>query len=110
MDYANFDLFAKDTAQLCISLLILMHGTKVVTSFMLLIGQLSEEAMKAGNKYFKSFDKHHTRKISKEQNNQDLIRFFLVSSDPFISSHLLFCQKRSDPIPLGVRNLLASPK
>lgn len=47
---------------------------------------MSEEAQEASNKNYKKFREHHTRKLSRSKQNEDLIHILLQTSDPFISS------------------------
>ena len=49
------------------------------------LGQLSEEAQEARNKDCKKYREHHSRKISRLAQNEDVLHFLLVSSDPYIS-------------------------
>lgn len=52
------------------------------------LGKLSEEVQECRNKYFKIFRRHHSRKNSMTNNNEDLLHNIMlcVSSDPVISS------------------------
>lgn len=50
------------------------------------LGQLSEEAQEARNKDYKNYREHHSRKISRLAQNEDVLHFLLLSSDPYISS------------------------
>lgn len=64
---------------------ILIHGANVIDSALLSIGELSEEAAEATNKYIKSFRRDHTRKMSRVLTNTDLINRLLLHSDPLIT-------------------------
>lgn len=64
---------------------ILIHGAKVIGSFLIPIGQLSEEAQESRNKDAKHYRSHHTRKFSRVATNTDLLHRLLESSDPLIS-------------------------
>jgi len=46
---------------------------------------LSEDAQEARNKYYRKIRQHNTRKMSRLQQNKDLIHMLLVSSDPYVS-------------------------
>jgi hypothetical protein len=66
---------------------VLIHGSEVIKTAALPIGQFSEEAQEAKNKDFKFVREHHTRKISRTSTNEDLLHYLLLSSDPIISHH-----------------------
>lgn len=87
---------------------ILYHGTEIIKSFLLPIGQLSEEAMKARNKHFRQYREQHTKKISRISNNEDLLHALLVSSDPFITSHMTEKPRKSNSLPFEITNLLSA--
>lgn len=65
---------------------ILILGADIIENAVLPIGMLSEEAFESRNKDFRYVREHHTRKISRESNVQDLFNNLLFSSDPYISS------------------------
>lgn len=65
---------------------VLWHGTDIVSSFMLPIGQFSEEAQEARNKDNRKYRELFTRKSSRVHTNEDLIHRLLITSDPFIAS------------------------
>jgi hypothetical protein len=94
----KFEAYAKETAQLYIDTYpwyymppsvhkVLIHGSEVIKTAALPIGQLSEEAQEAKNKDFKFVREHHTRKISRTSTNEDLLHYLLLSSDPIISHY-----------------------
>lgn len=64
---------------------ILLHGQMVIESFLLPIGQMSEEAAEARNKDFKRFRQFNTRKCSRIATNTDLMHKLLASSDPYVA-------------------------
>lgn len=72
--------------------MILIHGSEIIGSFFIPIGQLSEEAQEAKNKDFKRVREYNTRKHSATKTNEDIMRYFQVSSDPYIS-HLRISYK-----------------
>lgn len=97
IDIAKFQQYTMDTAKLYVSLYpwyfmppsvhkILIHGADISANAILPIGQLGEEAQEAKNKDFKFIREHGTRKHSAESTNQDLFNYFLLSSDPYIST------------------------
>lgn len=88
---------------------ILYHGSEIIKSFLIPIGQLSEEAMEARNKHFRQYREHRTRKISRTIANEDLLHALLMSSDPFITSQMVEkFHKNNNILPLDVRNLLTT--
>lgn len=75
---------------------ILVHGSEVIESAIISIGQLSEEAAEAKNKDIKRYRLQHTRKTSRIATNTDLLNMLLLSSDPFITGQRkLPCKKKS---------------
>lgn len=85
---------------------VLIHGYLVIDSFTLPIGMMSEEAQESRNKDFKKYREHHSRKISREQTNQDLINRLLMTSDPFISSIRRPKQRHHNPLGKDILQLL----
>lgn len=65
---------------------ILLHGASVMKSFLIPIGQLSEEVQELRHKDLKNFREHFSRKISRSKTNEDMIHRLLLSSNPVISS------------------------
>ena len=88
---------------------VLIHGYLVLEALSLPIGMMSEDAQESRNKDFRQYREHFTRKISREQNNEDLFHRLLITSDPFISS--LRKPKLRSRIPLGasILKLLITP-
>ncbi|XP_022167164.1 uncharacterized protein LOC111031499 [Myzus persicae] len=93
----KFEAYTLETAELYVSLYpwyympasvhkILIHGTDVIRSALLPIGQLSKEAQEARNKDFRNIRQNSTRQINRILQNEDLGHMLLVSSDPYISS------------------------
>lgn len=75
---------------------ILLHGSEVIESAIISIGELSEEAAEAKNKDIKRYRLQHTRKTSRIATNTDLLNILLLSSDPFITGQRkLPCKKKS---------------
>ena len=68
---------------------ILIHGNKVISTMLMPIGLLSEEAPNKDNKYFCV---HHTHKKNKISGSKDFLHNQLLSSDPIIS---FFKRKKS---------------
>uniref|UniRef100_A0A2S2QGT6 Uncharacterized protein n=1 Tax=Sipha flava TaxID=143950 RepID=A0A2S2QGT6_9HEMI len=67
---------------------ILLHDSLVISTALLSIGQMSEEAQEARNKNLKNIRENYCRKCSRVETNEVLLHGFitLVSSDPVISS------------------------
>lgn len=87
---------------------ILKHGKDILLHHLLPIGELSEEAQEAKNKDYKYYRYHNTRKISRKEQNQDLMNMLLLSSDPYISSFRRVRTKRdvSKAYPQEMADLL----
>ncbi|CAH2102438.1 unnamed protein product [Euphydryas editha] len=96
IDAEKYDKYAYDTAKLYVEQYgwhpmtptmhkILVHGSQIIKSSLLPIGQLSEEAAEARNKHFRSYRLNFARKFSREECNLDVYYRLLLSSDPFIS-------------------------
>ena len=60
---------------------ILLHGSDIIQSTCLPIGQLSEEASESKNKDFKRFRQISSRTCSRTATNEDVLHTLLVSSD-----------------------------
>ena len=64
---------------------ILIHGASVMENALLPIGQLSEEAAEARNKYFRLYRQNFARKFSRVSCNLNVLNRLLLSSDPVIT-------------------------
>lgn len=106
IDPAKFDEFAHTTAKLYVELYgwhpmsptvhkILMHGAQVISSHIVPIGQLSEEAAEARNKHFRKYRVDFARKFSRVDCNRDILNRLLLTSDPFISCSRIKRKKKS---------------
>lgn len=84
----------------------LIHGAHVIEHALLSIGELSEEAAEATNKYIKSYRRDHTRKMNRILTNTDLINRLLLHSDPLISGLRKLPVKKKNVLPKSVLNLL----
>lgn len=89
----TFEKYARETEELHVQLYewhpmsptihkILRHGAEVISSALLPIGQLSEEAAEARNKHFRDYRLNYPRKFSREACNLDVINRLLLTSDP----------------------------
>ena len=61
-----------------------IHGPDVVDNFEMPICFLSEESQESRNKDFERCQENNTRKSKPELTNEDIMRYLLVSSDPYI--------------------------
>lgn len=97
IDVEKYRQFAYDTARYFVSKYpwynmpptlhkYLIHGPEIISSALLPIGQLTEEAQEARNKDFKRYRENYSRKCSRDKTNADIFNFFLLSSDPVITS------------------------
>lgn len=121
LETESYRKYALETAELFVKLYgwykmpasvhkILIHGADVMDSLLLPIGQLSEEALEARHKECRYIREHNTRKISREQNVEDLLHALLISSDPLISSLRPLPKRKIHQLPEQVINLLRVPK
>lgn len=53
----------------------LIHGVEIISSMLMPIGQLTEEAPEARNKDFKRYREHNSRKCSREKTISDIFNF-----------------------------------
>lgn len=101
----EFRRFAYETAELYVKLYswyymppsvhkVLIHGADLMRRFDLPIGYFSEEAQEARNKDFRKIRESHSRKNSRENTNEDILHWLLVSSDPVISCSRTFLPKK----------------
>ena len=117
----KFGVYCHETAELYVDLYnwypmpasvhkLLVHGADIVSTAILPIGFLSEEAQEARNKDVKYMREHNTRKCSRVATNEDLFCKLLVSSDPLITSLRRNPPKQSGIIPREVIELLLEPE
>jgi hypothetical protein len=60
---------------------ILFHGVSTTKSFMLLMGQMSEEVQEVRNKYIKNYRENFSKKSSRKNINTDIFqRLFFIRS------------------------------
>lgn len=85
---------------------VLIHGSEIIRSFMVPIGQLSEEALEAGNKVFRNTRLFHARKTSREDNCRDILNYLLAHSDPSITSKRIIREKKHLELSDEALNLL----
>ncbi|XP_034192452.2 uncharacterized protein LOC117609839 [Osmia lignaria lignaria] len=89
---------------------LLMHGTEIIDSSILPIGQMSEDAQESCHKYFKRFREDFSRKCSRTKNMEDVLLRMLVSSDPFVSSQRQLPKKKLRSLSSEAIELLIPPK
>lgn len=117
IDFEKFNNYALETARLLVQEYpwynlpasvhkILIHGSEVAKNALLSIGELSEEAAESNNKHYKAFRRDHTRKMSRQLTNTDLLNRLLLSSDPFITSLRKLPRKKKSVLSRQVLNLL----
>lgn len=119
---SSFAEYAKETAVLYIHLYswypmtptvhkVLVHGKDIIENFLLPIGMLGEDAQESRHKDIRYYREHNTRKMSRKQTNEDLMKILFVSSDPIISS--IRPQppvKRKNAMTREMLNLLEQPE
>ncbi|XP_060800854.1 uncharacterized protein LOC132903670 [Amyelois transitella] len=120
IDSEKYRLFALNTARYFVSLYpwynmpptlhkYLIHGPEIISFATLPIGQLTEESQEARNKDFKRYREHHSRKCSRQQSNRDIFNFFLLSSDPVITSKQKPVKNKVKNIPQEALFMLKAP-
>ncbi|CAH0563012.1 unnamed protein product [Brassicogethes aeneus] len=113
----QFETYARETEELYVQFYkwhpmsptlhkILRHGSVVISSALLPIGLLSEEAAEARNKHFRAYRLNYSRKFSRENCNLDVINRLLLTSDPLITSMRQKPKKRMKSFHTQALNLL----
>ena len=87
----------------------LIHGPEIISSALLPIGQLREEAQEAGNKNFKRYREHNSRKCGRLQTNEDTLHSLLINSDPLITQNRNIKRKKIEYLPKEVIAMLKPP-
>jgi len=91
---------------------ILMHGAEIISTSLLPIGMLGEEASEARNKDYKRYRKDHSKKHNRETNLEDTFYRIMDTSDPVISTISLekrIKNKKRLPFPPDVIELFSIP-
>lgn len=65
---------------------ILIHSPFIIDDNVIPIGDLSEEALEARHKHFRSYRSNFARKFNRTSCNQDIFNRLWLSSDPVINS------------------------
>lgn len=113
----KFEEYAMDTAKLYVEKYkwwrmsptvhkVLLHGAAVIRSLIVPIGQLSEEALEAGNKEFKKIREFHSRKTSRKDNCEDIMHHLLALSDPSITELRVLQDKKHLELSEQAKELL----
>jgi len=76
---------------------ILIHGANEIKNALLPIGQHSEEAAEARNKYFRLYRQDFARKFSRVSCNLDVLNRLLLSSDSFLTGMRPVPRKKTQP-------------
>lgn len=119
IDAEKYSAYAFETAELYVNLYgwypmsptmhkILVHGAEVIKNAILPIGQLSEEAAEARNKYYREYRKKFARKTSRLDCNRDVFNRLLLSSDPYLSSLRKIPKKRTSQFAPETLQLLVA--
>ena len=104
IDVNKFRLFSLDTARYFVEKYpwysmpptlhkYFIHGPEFISSALLPIGQLTEEAQEACNKDFKRYGENYSRKCSRKDTNAGIFNFFLLNSNPVTSSKRVLHKK-----------------
>lgn len=86
-----------------------IHGADIISSALLPIGQLTEEAQEARNKDFKNYREQYSRKCNREKSNEDIFNLFLLTSDPILTSKRKESKKSIKKIPKEALDMLVPP-
>ena len=92
-----YSAYAKETAVLYVNLYgwfymplsvhkLLIHGSQMIDSLIIPVGQASEEGMEARHKDIRNARSAHSCKISRKRSLQDLMNWLLATSDPVIAT------------------------
>lgn len=90
IDVEKFKEYTKETTEMYVQLYdwyplppsvhkVLIHGWQIIQALGLSSGCLSEEALEANNKTFKNARAFNSRKCSRKEGNEDVIKYLLVS-------------------------------
>ena len=63
---------------------VLVHGSAIISSVSLPIGMYSEKAQESQKKMYRHNRRYHSRKMSREATNEDVMTLMLAQSDPYI--------------------------
>jgi len=88
---------------------LLLHSPEIILHAVLPIGQMSEDAQEACNKFFRIYRLQFARKNYRQKTMEDVFKRFLVSSDPYISSCRKLPVKPLKYLSMETINLLSPP-
>lgn len=88
---------------------LLIHGPEIIQNSVLPIGQMSEDAQEACNKFYSIYRLSFARKNYRQKTMEDVFKRFLVASDPYISSCRKLPTKPLKSLSAEAVNLLSSP-
>lgn len=88
---------------------LLIHGPEIIQDAILPIGQMSEDAQEACNKFFAIYRLNFARKNYRQKTMEDVFKRFLLASDPFISSCRKLPAKPMRSLSADTIDLLLSP-
>lgn len=88
---------------------LLIHGPEIIEDSVLPIGQMSEDAQEACNKFYSIYRLSFARKNYRQKTMEDVFKRFLVASDPYISSCRKLPAKQLKSLSADAINLLSSP-
>lgn len=88
---------------------ILIHGAQIISSALLPIGQMSEEAQEYCIKLIKRYREDFSRKSNRRKTMEDVFCRLLVSSDPYITN-LQKLPKKNISIVRGSRGVVESTR
>lgn len=89
---------------------VLIHSPKIIERSLLPIGQMSEEAQEACNKFIKKNRQDFARKCSRIKNMEDVFLRLMVASDPLITSLRKLPAKKMKSLSPEAIQLLTAPK
>lgn len=117
VDLDKFEIYTVETAKLFVQLYswykmppavhkVLIHSKKIMEEFSIPIGNLSEEAQEANNKILKNARELNSRFSSRQANNEDILHYLLISSNPLISAIRLKKDKKIKELSEEAKQLL----
>lgn len=121
IDSVKYENYAKETAKLYTDLYnwyfmpisvhkMLMHGSQVIESLCIPVGQASEEGLEGTHKILRKSRESHTCKKSRIRSNTDLMHWLLLISDPVLASLRKQTAHKLQQLPSDVISLLKSPE
>lgn len=120
IDEEKFKTYCFTTAEMAIDLYgwykmsasvhkLLIHGSDIIKSLPLPVGQLSEDVIEASHKNYKKMRQYHSRKTSRLFTNTDILHWMLICSDPVVTIHRPKPKKRGEKFNDIVVGMLRTP-